>query len=506
MDILHGARRRLGFAAALIVTLLALPTAVMASTLPDEPPVDSTTTAAPPTTVAETTTTAAPTTTAPTTTAGPTTTAAQTTTALATSAASAAVGPSTTTPPMPMLASAVVTVPSAPQRVRVLPSFGILYISWDNNATADGGSPITGWVIQLSRSSSSGWTTIARRPAATDAFAVTGLSDGTLYYVRVAAVNALGQGHVRDGVRLHPRAVSGLQPLRRGRPILRDVQRVVVFIREERHCERFRNRQGLFVHDDGHHDLRASLSGVEREYCCGAAAQVQLHEPSHWTHEPVHAGQSQWSAGDTPVPAAGGDGGAVEHHDGDRAFQRPGIDRWRCDHEVHGDVHEFGWRHPAHRYRYVERGGRLHTHTPSSLHLHRPRLQRRRSVVPLGRVRGIHRPSTVSAIGTAGRDRCTIRHHGRGDGDAARVDGWLGDHEVHSHMYEFQRRGTSNRNECRSLHVCLGRVVDARQDLHVHCPRLQRGRPVLPITRIDAFHRIARPRATSSPQEPGLRF
>ena len=79
MDILHGARRRLGLIAALVVLAVGVPTEVIASTPPDEPPVDTTTTTTTPpsTTVVETTTvqTTTTTTAAPTTAASPTTTA-----------------------------------------------------------------------------------------------------------------------------------------------------------------------------------------------------------------------------------------------------------------------------------------------------------------------------------------------------------------------------------------------------------------------------------------------
>ena len=66
-------------------------------------------------------------------------------------------------------------------------------LSWTAPAS-NGGSAITDYTVQYSANSGSTWTTFARAASASTSATVTGLTRGTAYIFRVAAVNALGNG------------------------------------------------------------------------------------------------------------------------------------------------------------------------------------------------------------------------------------------------------------------------------------------------------------------------
>lgn len=83
------------------------------------------------------------------------------------------------------------TVPSAP----AAPTLGTATtttqpLTWV--APSDGGSEITDYVIQISANGTD-WTTVEDGINASLSYTVTGLTFGTLYYYRIAAVNLLGQ-------------------------------------------------------------------------------------------------------------------------------------------------------------------------------------------------------------------------------------------------------------------------------------------------------------------------
>ena len=65
-------------------------------------------------------------------------------------------------------------------------------LSW-NAPSSDGGSSITDYIIQYSTDNST-WTTFDDGTSTTTSATVTGLTNGTLYYFRVAAVNSVGTG------------------------------------------------------------------------------------------------------------------------------------------------------------------------------------------------------------------------------------------------------------------------------------------------------------------------
>jgi hypothetical protein len=66
-------------------------------------------------------------------------------------------------------------------------------LSWAAPAS-DGGSAVTDYIVQYSSNGGSSWTTFTDGTSTTTSAAVTGLTSGTAYVFRVAAVNAIGTG------------------------------------------------------------------------------------------------------------------------------------------------------------------------------------------------------------------------------------------------------------------------------------------------------------------------
>ncbi|MDE0218154.1 MAG: fibronectin type III domain-containing protein, partial [Spirochaetaceae bacterium] len=89
------------------------------------------------------------------------------------------------------------TVPGAPTALRAVPS-GLqgstqLRLTWTR--PSDGGSPITGYRIEMSPTGVAGWTeVVASTPSAATTYLHTGLPAGTTRFYRVAAINARGRG------------------------------------------------------------------------------------------------------------------------------------------------------------------------------------------------------------------------------------------------------------------------------------------------------------------------
>jgi len=84
-------------------------------------------------------------------------------------------------------------VPSAPVGLRVTETdAGRISLAWDA-PKSDGGSAITGYVVEICRSgSTTGWTTGVRVDGSTLAGDLGGLSENDLYFVRVFSENAAG--------------------------------------------------------------------------------------------------------------------------------------------------------------------------------------------------------------------------------------------------------------------------------------------------------------------------
>ena len=89
------------------------------------------------------------------------------------------------------------TVPNAPTNVTAVPGEGQVTLSW--TAPADGGSPITGYVI-------GGGGTCTPTPATATSCVVTGLTNGVPVSFTVSAVNSLGTGPAASSLTVTPLA------------------------------------------------------------------------------------------------------------------------------------------------------------------------------------------------------------------------------------------------------------------------------------------------------------
>ncbi len=83
------------------------------------------------------------------------------------------------------------SVPSRPTLI-ASPLPNAVYLSWASPATATGGSRIIRYEVQKWDSDSRGWVDL--RSTSSTAYTDTGLTNGTKYYYRVRAVNAMGDG------------------------------------------------------------------------------------------------------------------------------------------------------------------------------------------------------------------------------------------------------------------------------------------------------------------------
>ncbi|MCX6515445.1 MAG: S8 family serine peptidase [Actinobacteria bacterium] len=85
------------------------------------------------------------------------------------------------------------TVPSAPLSLTATPSSQSVSLAWAVPAS-DGGSAITDYKVEYAVSSSTTWTVFAHTASTARTANITGLTNGTQYLFRVAAVNAVGTG------------------------------------------------------------------------------------------------------------------------------------------------------------------------------------------------------------------------------------------------------------------------------------------------------------------------
>ena len=96
----------------------------------------------------------------------------------------------------------VAIVPAAPTGLSGTPSTGSVALSW-TAPTNTGGAAITDYVVQYSTDQSS-WTTFADGTSTATTATVTGLTGGTNYYFRVAAVNSTGTGSYVTSTAISP--------------------------------------------------------------------------------------------------------------------------------------------------------------------------------------------------------------------------------------------------------------------------------------------------------------
>ncbi|RWS15514.1 twitchin-like protein, partial [Dinothrombium tinctorium] len=103
----------------------------------------------------------------------------------------------------PILAKLPYDVPSAPGVPRSVDSTpDSITISW-TKPRSDGGSPITGYIVEKRKIGEKGWTRATPHPVSDLTFKVPGLQENNEYEFRVAAINAAGQGpfsEASDGI------------------------------------------------------------------------------------------------------------------------------------------------------------------------------------------------------------------------------------------------------------------------------------------------------------------
>ena len=85
-----------------------------------------------------------------------------------------------------------IPVPGTPNAPTVTRGDTSVALSW--TAPSNGGSAITDYLVQYSSDSGSNWTTFADGTSASTTATVTGLTNGTSYVFRIAAVNIAGSG------------------------------------------------------------------------------------------------------------------------------------------------------------------------------------------------------------------------------------------------------------------------------------------------------------------------
>ena len=100
------------------------------------------------------------------------------------------------------------TAPTVPRGFYGFLSNSIAYLSWSTPAS-NGGSPVTGYVVQMSSDNGNSWSTAASTTASTRYARVSGLVGGVTYMFRVSAVNAVDTGAPSVTVTLTP-VLAGL--------------------------------------------------------------------------------------------------------------------------------------------------------------------------------------------------------------------------------------------------------------------------------------------------------
>ncbi len=103
------------------------------------------------------------------------------------------------------------TAPTAPRGFYGFVSSNIAYLSW-STPSSNGGSPITGYVVQMSSDNGNSWSNVANTVASIRYARVSGLVGGTTYMFRVSAVNAIDTGAPSITVTLTPVLVGLPRP------------------------------------------------------------------------------------------------------------------------------------------------------------------------------------------------------------------------------------------------------------------------------------------------------
>ena len=111
-------------------------------------------------------------------------------------------------PPSSVVSVVPRTVPSAPRTLIATPTnvSGQVRVSWVAPAS-NGGTAVTDYAVQRSPNGTSGWVTITDGVNTATAFTVSGLANGTRYYFRVLARNAVGYSPSSNVVNAIPRTI-----------------------------------------------------------------------------------------------------------------------------------------------------------------------------------------------------------------------------------------------------------------------------------------------------------
>ena len=111
--------------------------------------------------------------------------------------------------PSPGVPVVPATTPGLPRDLRVEPGDGLVKVTWQ--AADDGGSPIAGYVVQW-RTDDQGFGPSRERRFGADIleYEITGLVNGTEYFVRVAVVNDVGDGEPSPEVSVVPAKTPGV--------------------------------------------------------------------------------------------------------------------------------------------------------------------------------------------------------------------------------------------------------------------------------------------------------
>jgi hypothetical protein len=96
----------------------------------------------------------------------------------------------------------------APAGVVGVPGNQLVALTWTAPVDANG-APITDYLVQYSSNSGTSWTTFADGTSTATSATVTGLTNGTSYLFRVAAVTAGGTGAYGQSAAVTPRTVAG---------------------------------------------------------------------------------------------------------------------------------------------------------------------------------------------------------------------------------------------------------------------------------------------------------
>jgi len=100
------------------------------------------------------------------------------------------------------------TTPNSPTNLTGVVGNTQATLTW-TAPTSNGGTPITGYVVEYSINPSGPWTPVNTGSTATT-YTLTGLTNGTLYYVRVSGVNIVGTGTPSNVISLTPSTIPGV--------------------------------------------------------------------------------------------------------------------------------------------------------------------------------------------------------------------------------------------------------------------------------------------------------